>query len=95
MRASPVLLSAALVSWLVWRVAPHRLARVATQLEWRLIVPLTLALVVGLYLWDGVCLRWLFAQPQGRVTRSRFMRVVRPTWREQSTTGSVKACSHG
>jgi hypothetical protein len=65
--ALPVLLSAGLIAWLVWRVSPGRLAAAAAVLNWPALVLLTLAELLALLLWDTACLRWLFAQPDGRL----------------------------
>jgi hypothetical protein len=62
-RCLPVLVSAGLVSWLVWRVSPERLAATAAVLDWPVLAGLTAALFLALLFWDTVCLKWLFAQP--------------------------------
>jgi Lysylphosphatidylglycerol synthase TM region len=62
-RALPVLVSAGLVAWLVWTVQPERLADAAGALDWPWLTSLTAVLVLSLYLWDTVCLRWLFTEP--------------------------------
>jgi hypothetical protein len=48
--------SASLLAWLVIRVSPQALARAAAEVDWHLLVPATIAMVVALYLWDAVCL---------------------------------------
>jgi hypothetical protein len=75
-RCLPVLVSAGLVAWLVWRVSPEALARAAAVLNWPALVLLTLADLFALLLWDSVCLRWLFSLPDrplsfGTVLRAR------------------------
>jgi hypothetical protein len=54
--------SAALIGWLFWRVPPSEVAEAAAALDWLLLTVVTGLLVLGLYFWDAVCLRWLFAQ---------------------------------
>src|SRR5579871_265197 len=56
-------ISAALVLWLVWTVSPEELARAAHQVPWVPLACLTLTLVMAMFLWDVVCVRWLFALP--------------------------------
>src|SRR5688500_17178676 len=63
-RALPVLVSAVALAWVVWRVSPEELLRKATLLEWHLLVPATMAMVLALYFWDAVCLMALFATPE-------------------------------
>jgi hypothetical protein len=58
----PGLVSAALLGWLVWRVSPARLVEAAALLDWPGLALATVALVLGLFFWDAVCLRWLFAR---------------------------------
>src|SRR5262249_6899565 len=43
------------------------LLEAARRLDLALLIPATLGLVAALYLWDAVCLRWLFAQSGRRV----------------------------
>jgi hypothetical protein len=62
-RCVPVLVSAGLVAWLVWRVSPASLARAAAVLNWPALALLTLVELSALLLWDTVCLRWLFSLP--------------------------------
>lgn len=59
----PALVSAGLIIWLVWRVSPQALAVAAARLDWPALALVFLTLVVGLFLWDTVCLRWLFSEP--------------------------------
>jgi hypothetical protein len=64
----PVLVSAALVSVAVMRVSPERLANEAARLNWPPLVGLTIAFVLALYFADAACLRWLFSQPDLRLS---------------------------
>jgi hypothetical protein len=59
----PILVSAGLVVWLVWRISPDQLIRGVEGLNWKALAVLTLALVVTVFLWDVVCIRWLYALP--------------------------------
>jgi hypothetical protein len=56
----PALFSAALVSWLLWRIPPARLAAAAALLDWPWLAVATGLMVLGLYFWDALCVRWLF-----------------------------------
>src|SRR5262245_61739387 len=55
-RLVPFAISGALLVWLFWRVPPASVLRAAEELDWVLLIPATIAMVVGLYLWDSVCL---------------------------------------
>lgn len=57
----PFLISAALISWLVWHISPQNLLQAASELNWSLLVPATALMVIILYLWDAVCLRTLYS----------------------------------
>jgi hypothetical protein len=75
-RARPALVSAGLLLWLVYRVSPKALAAEGSQLDWPRLCVVFSAMVVALYLWDCVCLHWLFAEPglplsYGQVLRAR------------------------
>jgi hypothetical protein len=59
----PVLISAGLVAWLIWRISPEELAQAASRLPLIKLAILTASLVLALYCWDVICVRWLFAQP--------------------------------
>src|SRR5437764_5862307 len=59
------LVSVGLLSWLAWRVSVEKLAEAAAALNWPMLAGLTLLLVLALYGWDTLCVRWLFGQPQG------------------------------
>jgi hypothetical protein len=57
------LVSAGLVAWLVYRVSPQELVRATAWVDWPRLALATVLLVLCLYLWDAVCLSWLFGQP--------------------------------
>jgi hypothetical protein len=59
----PALISTGLVAWVASRISPDRLARAAESLNWPGLAALTLAMVAAVYLWDVVCVRWLYALP--------------------------------
>ncbi len=59
--AIPALVSVALIVWLVSRVNPDALRDAAAELNWPALTAATALMVLGLYLWDAVCLRTLFA----------------------------------
>src|SRR3954468_24681895 len=55
-RLLPLAVSVLLLSWLMTRIPPQALARAASELDWRLLVPATVTMVLAGYLWDAVCL---------------------------------------
>ena len=55
-RAIPLIISTALLALIVWWVSPEALLRAAAQLRWELLLPVTAAMVISLYLWDAFCL---------------------------------------
>jgi hypothetical protein len=59
----PALVSAGLIAWLVFRVSPQALIRSVFQLDWPPLLVVFGALVLALFLWDALCLRWLFSEP--------------------------------
>ena len=67
-RLLPLLGSAALITWLIWRVSPQALGQALAGLNWGAIVPLTLLLVLATYLWDALGLWFLFADPDHPLT---------------------------
>jgi len=75
-RLVPPVVSAGLLVWLVYRVSPSALVVAASQLDWPRLCVVFSVMVLALYFWDGVCLRWLFAEPglplsYGQVLRAR------------------------
>jgi hypothetical protein len=51
----PLAISLVLLGGLLWRISPRALANAATELDWKLLVPATVVMVLSLYLWDPVC----------------------------------------
>jgi len=64
----PFAISAGLVAWLVWMVHPRRLAAAFQTTNWPALVGLTAAQAIVLFLWDSVCVWWLFSQPDRRLS---------------------------
>ena len=56
----PILVSVGSIVWLVAHVDADKLARAATELNWLALIPTTALMVLGLFMWDAVCLRNLF-----------------------------------
>jgi hypothetical protein len=52
-----------LASLVIWRVSPGDLYQALASLNWVLLAPMSLALVAARYLWDSLCLWWLFKRP--------------------------------
>src|SRR5262245_54271404 len=66
-RMLPVFISLCLLAWLAYRIPFGHVITAARQVDWRLVVPLTMSAVVALYLWDSQCIRWVFTQSAGRI----------------------------
>ncbi len=56
----PALVSGGLIAWLLAGLDVPLLLESIAELPWEFLVPLTLAMVTALYLWDAVCLRLVF-----------------------------------
>jgi hypothetical protein len=72
----PSVVSVGLLVWLVYRISPQALVAAASQLNWPWLCLVFSTMVLALYLWDSVCLHWLFAEPgvplsYGQVLRAR------------------------
>ena len=72
-KSIPVLISAAFLSWLFWQIPLAALCKETAQLRWDLLAPATAAMVIGLYLWDGVCLQQLYSLPQAKLTYWQYL----------------------
>ncbi len=70
----PVAVTAALLGWIFYCVSLSDLAQAFAQLDWLPVVAVTGLLVVCLYLWDGVCLWWLFSDRQNRLSYRTVLR---------------------
>ena len=58
--ALPFVISFSLIAWLLNHVSPAELLRATEELNWYVLAPATILMVLGLYFWDAVCLRSLF-----------------------------------
>jgi hypothetical protein len=74
-KALPLLFSVGLISWLISRISVDHLVRAAATLRWQLLVPMTAAMVVLVYLWDAYCLPVVFATANARLPYGRMLRV--------------------
>jgi hypothetical protein len=74
-QALPFVISAGLVAWLVWMVHPRRLAAAFQATNWPALVALTAVQAAGLFLYDSVCLWWLFSQPDRRLSWRQVLRL--------------------
>ncbi len=63
----PPLVSAGLITFLVWTTTPHKLLAALESLDWPAVVGITVVQLVVLFTWDTFCLWWLFKQPNRRV----------------------------
>ncbi|HJT77753.1 MAG TPA: lysylphosphatidylglycerol synthase transmembrane domain-containing protein [Gemmataceae bacterium] len=59
----PVVVSAGLLTWVVWKITPQKLLHALSAVNWPLLLLLTLAQLVVLFLWDALSLWWLFSRP--------------------------------
>src|SRR5436309_1581198 len=71
----PLVISLALVAWLLWRFRPRDLVARAAELNWALLLPLTTLLILVLYAWEALCFRELFALADRPVTYRQMLRV--------------------
>jgi hypothetical protein len=73
-KALPLLFSAGLIVWLISRISVANLFRAATLLPWQLLLPMTGAMVVLVYLWDAYCLPVVFANGNARLSYGWMLR---------------------
>src|SRR5476651_424169 len=59
-------ISAGLLVWLILRTSPAKLAAAAGEVDWKLLAPATVAMVVALYLWDAACLPTIYRVDEHR-----------------------------
>ena len=73
----PLLFSVGLISWLVSRISVDNLWRAAAAVRWQLLllVPVTAAMVVLVYLWDAYCLPIVFASGNARLSYGCMLRL--------------------
>src|SRR5262245_22425424 len=74
-RLLPLLISLALVAWLLWRVQPGALMVEVRKLNWSQLLPVTAILVLALYFWEALCFCELFRLPDQPVTYGQMLRV--------------------
>jgi hypothetical protein len=70
----PSVVSVGLLVWLVYRISPQALVNAASQLDWPRLCLVFSVMVLALYLWDSVCLHWLFAEPGSPLTYGQVLR---------------------
>ncbi len=76
-RLLPLLGTIGLLAWLFTRVSPAQLWDAFQRIDWHLLVPMTWALAIGNYLWDAVCITWLFHDGRGESESVRYRDVLR------------------
>jgi hypothetical protein len=64
----PPAISLLLLAGVIWWVSPAKLAAAAATLNWPLLVPVTALMVLGLYLWDALCLPAVYRVEGGRIS---------------------------
>jgi hypothetical protein len=67
-RVFPLLVSGALVVWLIWKITPQKLGEALSSVNWPWLLAATLVQLVVLFLWDAIVLWWLFSQPSRRLS---------------------------
>lgn len=60
-RLLPLVGSTVMLLWLFSRFSLSELIQAFGQFNWPLLIPLTLALVLFTFVWDSLCLQWLFS----------------------------------
>jgi hypothetical protein len=73
-KALPVAISLGLITWLASRISLGGLAKALVVLPCNLLIPMTAALVVALYLWDSLCLITVFSTGPSRLTYTDMLR---------------------
>jgi hypothetical protein len=71
----PLLVSAGLIAWLLQRVPLASVLAAAAHLRWQLLAPATAAMVLGLFFWDGVCLRLVYSTDHAPLGYRRMLQV--------------------
>jgi hypothetical protein len=71
----PIVLSGALITWLVWHITPQRLLEAFAEVDWPWLVVATAVQVIVLFLWDSVCVWWLFSQPDRPLSWRKVLRI--------------------
>jgi len=64
----PPAISLVLLAGVIWWVTPAKLAAAAAALNWQMLIPVTVLMVVGLYLWDALCLPAVYRVEGGRIS---------------------------
>ncbi|HZU35466.1 MAG TPA: hypothetical protein VFA18_06150, partial [Gemmataceae bacterium] len=62
-RALPVVISGALITWLIWHVTLTKLLEALSTGVWPWLVLAGAIEVIVSFFWDATCVWWLFAQP--------------------------------
>jgi hypothetical protein len=68
LRFAPLAISFGLLAGVVWWVSPAALLAAATNLDWRMLLPATAAMVALLYFWDAVCLPAVYRVDGNRIS---------------------------
>ncbi len=74
-RAFPVMVSAGLITWVVWKASPRRIGAALSGGQWPWLVLATVVQLVALFLWDTLNLWWLFSQPDRRLPLRPLLRL--------------------
>ena len=74
-KALPLLISVGLIIWLACRISLRSVFEGASVLPWQILVPMTLGLMIALYLWDVLCLLTVFADSDKPLTYWQMLRL--------------------
>ena len=73
-RLLPLCISVGLIVWLANRISVAELLRASALLPCQRLVPMTVGLVIALYLWDVLCLLAVFATRRDRLSYGWMLR---------------------
>jgi hypothetical protein len=71
----PFVISGGLLAWLLSRVSPSDVARAASQLNWPVLSVLTAVMVLALFFWDALCLKFVYVLDDRMPSYRQMLRV--------------------
>ncbi len=71
----PLVISLGLIAWLASRISLGEVLQAAVLLPWQKLAPMTVGLVVALYLWDALCLLTVFSTAAEDLTYVRMLQL--------------------
>lgn len=73
-RMVPLAGSLLLLAVVLWQISPGDVFRAFGRLNWSVLGPATVLLIVSLYLWDSFCLWWLFSRGEKPLSYRKVLR---------------------